>query len=156
MSHSSLPVTTVFLFMTVSFLCFYDYALALPIVEEWVAEYNDSNNDDRANDIAVGKDGSVYVTGQSRGTNTGYDYATVKYDAEGNEVWVKRYHGPGNSDDWANALEVDNSGNVIMRGIARETGHPMTTQRSSMTRMEMNCGLPATTARSTHRKKLTH
>ena len=34
----------------------------------------------------------------------GSDYATVKYDTSGNEVWVARFNGDGNGSDSAYAL----------------------------------------------------
>src|SRR5204862_495983 len=55
-----------------------------------------------ANDIAyslgVSPDGSkVFVTGSSIGAGTGYDFATVAYDAStGGQLWARRYNGPRN------------------------------------------------------------
>ena len=62
----------------------------------WAARYNGpGNGDDIVNGIAVdSKAGHVYVTGQSQGTGTGSDYATVAYDFKGNQLWVARYNGP--------------------------------------------------------------
>ncbi|MFO0753613.1 MAG: hypothetical protein U0411_09855 [Thermodesulfovibrionales bacterium] len=34
------------------------------------------------------------MTGWIEGTGTGYDYVTVAYDANGNELWTARYNGP--------------------------------------------------------------
>jgi hypothetical protein len=52
-------------------------------VEQWVARYDGpASSHDAATDIAV-CDGSVFVTGESRGSGTGYDYATLKYSAAG-------------------------------------------------------------------------
>ncbi len=74
------------------------------------------NSNDDAHDIAVDADGNVYVTGYTTGLGTYWDYATIKYDRNGNELWVARYNGPGDGDDNANAIAVDNSGNVYVTG----------------------------------------
>jgi len=88
---------------------------------QWVARYNGPGNlDDQAYAVAVDNAGNVYVTGESPGSGTGYDYATIKYDSAGNEQWVARYNGPGNDYDVATAIAVDTSKNVYVTG--RSTG----------------------------------
>jgi hypothetical protein len=81
----------------------------------WVKRY-DGNDYDGARDITLDNSGNVYVTGGSDGSGTGEDYATIKYDASGNQVWVKRYNGPGNGYDLAWSIAIDNSGNVYVTG----------------------------------------
>ncbi len=68
---------------------------------------------DRAYDIAVAPDGSnVYVTGESSGGATGYDYATLAYyAATGIEAWpaAVRYDDPSGYGDEALGLVVTDS-----------------------------------------------
>src|SRR6202158_4706801 len=85
-------------------------------IEQWVARYTGPLGSAMPLAIAVDGKGYIYVTGWSRGIGTGYDYATVKYDSEGNEVWVARYNGPANWDDIATAVAVDAEDNVYVTG----------------------------------------
>src|SRR5436190_5121312 len=68
----------------------------------WTSRYDGSAGDsDTMTDLAVTPNGSsVVVTGGSRGTGTGTDYATVAYGAAtGAQRWVRRYDGPSHGDD---------------------------------------------------------
>lgn len=85
-------------------------------VQQWVGRYSDLY--DYATAIGVDASANVYVTGYSYHLGTYYDYATVKYNTMGVQQWVRRYNGPGTSDDLANALQVDASGNVYVTGEA--------------------------------------
>jgi uncharacterized delta-60 repeat protein len=89
----------------------------------WEARYNGPGNGyDKAEALALDDAGNVYVTGYSEGIGTSNDYATIKYDPGGNELWVTRYDGPGNGDDVANTLAVDDSGNVYVTGYSEGSG----------------------------------
>ncbi|HMJ65182.1 MAG TPA: SBBP repeat-containing protein, partial [Candidatus Binatia bacterium] len=83
--------------------------------QSWDRQYNGPlGSSDDAQAIAVGPDGSVFVTGLSIGV--GGDYATVKYDANGSEVWVARYNGPVDGNDFPTAIAVDGAGNAYVTG----------------------------------------
>jgi hypothetical protein len=85
--------------------------------ELWVRRYNGEDNDvDCGNAIAVDDAGNVYVTGYSYDAVTSDNYLTIKYNTDGDEQWVIKYDGPGNGGDYANAISVDDTGNVYIAG----------------------------------------
>ena len=69
-----------------------------------------------ANAIAVDQANNVYVTGYSPGANASNDIVTIKYDQNGNQIWLQRYSSPGNGNAAGNAIAVDNNGNVYVTG----------------------------------------
>jgi hypothetical protein len=69
-----------------------------------------------ASSIAVDSANSVYVTGYSPATNTSNDIVTIKYDNNGNQIWLQRYASPGKGNAAGNAIAVDNNGNVYVTG----------------------------------------
>jgi uncharacterized delta-60 repeat protein len=85
----------------------------------WEKRYNGpANGDDAAQAVAVDGSGNVVVTGSSH-NGSDSDYYTAKYAAaDGALLWEKRYDGPGNSSDAAQALAVDGSGNVVVTGYS--------------------------------------
>ena len=85
--------------------------------ELWTARYDGTNGwTDGANAMALDESGNVYVTGFSSGI--GYDYATVKYDTDGNQVWVARYNNLQNDTNEATAIAVDHDGCVYVTGYS--------------------------------------
>ena len=89
----------------------------------WVQRYNGpGNGEDIPSAIAVDNEGNVYITGISRGDGTFEDCVTIKYDSNGNSLWVRRYNGPDNHVDEANSLAIDNVGNVYITGFSISSG----------------------------------
>jgi DNA-binding beta-propeller fold protein YncE len=70
---------------------------------------------DSAFALAISPDGTnVYVTGSSSDAASGFDYATIAYDAStGAKIWVKRYDGPYISADQAYALAISPDGTKV-------------------------------------------
>jgi uncharacterized delta-60 repeat protein len=91
--------------------------------ELWVRRYNGpANGSDQPFDIAIDSTGNVSVTGWSTGIGSGWDWATIKYSSEGNEIWVARYNGPGNGSDLPNAVSTDSKGYVYVAGRSPGSG----------------------------------
>jgi hypothetical protein len=89
----------------------------------WVRRYNGPiDYYDQARAIAVDDSGTVYVTGLSWGDGTFEDYATIKYNSNGDVAWVERYHGDGDWADLAAAIAVDASGNAYVTGWSWGSG----------------------------------
>jgi len=85
----------------------------------WVRRYNGPGNYvDYSSAIAVDGSNNVYVTGYSYGSGTYDDYATIKYNSNGDTVWVRRYDGPGNSIDGGSAIAVNDSNNIYVTGVS--------------------------------------
>jgi hypothetical protein len=94
--------------------------------EIWSRTYNYGLlGDDKAAAIAIDSQNNPVITGYSQGfliLLTPYDYATVKYDQNGNQQWVSRYNGTGSGTDRAYAIVVDGSDNVIVTGESQGSG----------------------------------
>ena len=80
-----------------------------------------ANRDDRPKALAVDAHGNVFVAGYSINAAGNTDFATFKYTATGVPAWTNLYNGAMNYNDYANALAVDNDGNVYVTGLASET-----------------------------------
>ncbi len=86
-------------------------------IMDWVRIYNGAGNGiDIATAIATDNSGNIYVTGNSTGSGSVYDFATIKYDAAGNIIWTKIFNGAANKSDIPTAMAVDTSGNVYVTG----------------------------------------
>ena len=76
-------------------------------------------NDDKPTAIAVDASGNVYVTGRSDRDNSlaiNYDFATIKYNSTGTQIWVSTYNGVGNGNDTPSGIIVDGTGKVVVCG----------------------------------------
>ncbi len=82
----------------------------------WVKRYNGpGNREDAAVAAALNPAGTIlFVTGPSTGKGSGFDYATIAYNAAtGAQLWVKRYNGPVNGEDRANSITVSPAGTTL-------------------------------------------
>ncbi|HEX7343909.1 MAG TPA: SBBP repeat-containing protein [bacterium] len=90
----------------------------------WYRTYNGPGNYyDNVSDMALDHAGNAIVTGFSYGSGSAWDYATVKYSASGDQLWVSRYDGPDHWQDYARAIAVDLNNNAYVAGSIASGGH---------------------------------
>jgi uncharacterized delta-60 repeat protein len=83
----------------------------------WLNRYNGQGTGDNwGTKIAIDQLDNIYVTGKSWGSGTGYDFATIKYDPNGNQIWVARYNSGGNNNEWPSSMVIDLLGNIYLTG----------------------------------------
>lgn len=83
----------------------------------WQRRYDGpAHGNDQGRAVAISpNDGTVYVTGRSTGNGTGYDDATIAYNAAtGTRLWIARYNNSkANGSEFANAISVGPGGQTI-------------------------------------------
>ncbi len=89
---------------------------------QWASRFNGPIANDKGNAIAVDAGGRVYVTGPSDNSSGTSDYLTIKYKANGDTAWSRRYNGSAGGQDEPVAIKVDASGNVYVTGKSTGTG----------------------------------
>ena len=91
----------------------------------WATRFDGpASGGDVARSIALdGRDGSLYVAGDSTAPMTFQDIVTVKYDRDGRQVWSRRFTGNGLfHHDAAVAVRLDGTGGVYVSGYAFRRG----------------------------------
>jgi len=96
-------------------------ASGLPL---WTNRYVSTHYWADAYAVAVDTAGEVFVTGRgwvdAGDPPSGYDYVTIKYSSAGARLWTRTYSNPlaTSGRDYATAMAVDSSGNVIVTGTS--------------------------------------
>jgi hypothetical protein len=89
----------------------------------WARTYDGpANGSDTPQAITVDGAGNVYVTGYSVQSGDNYDFATVKWDAAGRQLWAARYDSADHGYDAAEDIAVDATGNVYVTGAGSGYG----------------------------------
>ncbi|MGH2575678.1 MAG: SBBP repeat-containing protein [Ignavibacteria bacterium] len=91
------------------------------VSQEWLSRFALSASD-IAVSIAVDQSGNVYSAGYSFTSGQNYDYAVVKYNSSGVQLWFAKYDGPGHDVDFCRSSAVDAQGNVYITGSSRSGG----------------------------------
>jgi hypothetical protein len=83
----------------------------------WVARYiSAANGASAAAALVLDSVDNVYVTGSTLAFDGYQDYATVKYDSTGKQIWAATYDDTAHAADEATAIALDSSGAVCVTG----------------------------------------
>ena len=97
----------------------YDYTLIKynsSGAQMWVATY-DNGGTDISNSIAIDSSCNIYVFGESNGaSSTSADYALVKFDSSGQQIWNIRYNGTASYYDYGAIVALYNNSNIYVTG----------------------------------------
>ena len=67
------------------------------VSQVWAAEFNGSGNSvDYSYAMVIDQSGNTQVTGETYTSAGNYDCVTIKYNSDGDTVWVRYYNGPAN------------------------------------------------------------
>lgn len=86
---------------------------------QWTSRYAGSEAGNYSGDgLALGCNGSAYVTGESLNFSTGRtDISAIKYDAQGRQLWVQAYGGQADLDYEFSSVGSDRNGNLYIAGM---------------------------------------
>ena len=83
----------------------------------WVRHFGGiGNSHDEGKAITLDESGNVYVTGYSTTSGTNKDYLTIKYDNNGNQIWVRNSSYATSAENTPSDIVADNQGNVYVTG----------------------------------------
>ncbi|UCG90868.1 MAG: SBBP repeat-containing protein, partial [candidate division WOR-3 bacterium] len=90
----------------------------------WVRNFSTGSPNERANALAIGPSGNIYITGYTMSPANG-NYLTIKYRPDGDTAWTRIYNGTGDGYDFARWIAVDDQENVYVTGYSRTlTSYP--------------------------------
>lgn len=85
--------------------------------QTWASRFGTVGDNDSPRAIEVDNKGGVYVTGTSSVFDVANNFTTIRYDAAtGAQTWVSRYDSPGDNQDFAVDLAIDDQGGVYVTG----------------------------------------
>jgi hypothetical protein len=90
-------------------------------IQQWIQRYRgpvSGNSANAATGLVVDNQNNIIVTGQSQSSVSVQDFATIKYNANGDSLWVKRYDNPSHGNDEAYSITLDEFGSIYVNGMS--------------------------------------
>lgn len=86
----------------------------------WAAEYDIAGTHEIPSDMLIDEYANIYMTGTQIAWSGFYDdFATVKFDSSGQQVWVRTYNGGPGYDD-SHSIVKDDAGNILVAGSSQQ------------------------------------
>jgi hypothetical protein len=91
----------------------------------WARAYNGpyTNGDDRGRAVTCDGSGNSYLLARSQNAAGNTDFVTIKYNANGDTLWQRRYNGPDNSAEEPSAVAADAAGQAYVTGSSYSTAN---------------------------------
>ncbi|HSH96636.1 MAG TPA: SBBP repeat-containing protein, partial [Roseimicrobium sp.] len=88
--------------------------------KQWVRHWDGGDNkNDGVDSIRVAPDGTIVVAGTAMSKNSNSDYAALKFDSDGNRLWVTK---TDFATDQLTAMNLDSDGNLYLTGYTSTGG----------------------------------
>jgi hypothetical protein len=92
-------------------------------VEQWRTDYyGPGNNYNMGYKVKFDPNGNIVVAGFTAGVGTASDFCVIKYDHQGNMIWINNYNGPMSWSEEATCLAVDEYGYIYAAGWSDGVG----------------------------------
>jgi PKD repeat protein/putative intracellular protease/amidase len=82
--------------------------------ENWRREFGSKGLHDYGRSVCTTSDGGYILCGATQSVETGSDVLVVRTDAQGHEIWNKRFGGPGS--DWGSSVSEASDGSYVLTG----------------------------------------
>lgn len=88
---------------------------------QWATNFDGTGGADYPVKMAIDQNSSIYITGTSEGSTSGYDFITLKYDDSGNLIWYSSYDYNQHVDIAADIVVDENGDNITVTGGSEDS-----------------------------------
>jgi hypothetical protein len=85
-------------------------------IEKWRRFFGEPGLSSQAGGLVLDNLGNIFISGISYNSDKNTDIVTIKYDTDGNQLWLVRYNGPDNHYDIFRNIEIDQKNNIYIAG----------------------------------------
>lgn len=109
-------------------------------VEQWQAIFDADSGKfggDQGYSVDLDDEGNVYVFGRTEIAEHDFNFFTLRYSPQGEQQWIRYYHGTGNNFNRSRSLVVDDSGYIYITGETKQNYYDYCTIKYNQDGTEM-------------------